>query len=403
MFRLGIKAFVQNIYSNLFIAFQLAFSLLLTILITSSVLSKSELYTPFENILKRNGIVINLHMPQSDNIFYKNQDIDKIYSMYTADGTFAEKGISTAEGKNNIYALSGDLINIYSPMIKNGQWLDKSDNISGKIYGVITENSYGYKLGDIVKVNYVEYSPDDTNFINPIIKSYDIEISGVISDNSKIPNVSGIQTDEDFDFRNFYYNYSSKKDIYPYIFVSYDQLQKNNIPAMQSNFQFAVFDKGEKDLSVVKNNMNAYGTTYLFRDIQTESQRFINSELIKLLPLLICIFTLVIVSSVSISALSVKSQLKSYGIYYLCGSPWNKCLIINLINNLLTEFFSCIIAVILAVLFRLFSSESIIFSFGFYQIAICSVILIFNLLLSFIIPIGLMKRNAPKDIIANYE
>ena len=149
--------------------------------------------------------------------------------------------------------------------------------------------------------------------------------------------------------------------------------------------------------------MNAYGTTYLFRDIQTESQRFINSELIKLLPLLICIFTLVIVSSVSISALSVKSQLKSYGIYYLCGSPWNKCLIINLINNLLTEFFSCIIAVILAVLFRLFSSESIIFSFGFYQIAICSVILIFNLLLSFIIPIGLMKRNAPKDIIANYE
>ena len=46
MIKYGIKEFIRNIYSNIFIAVQLAVTLIIAIASVSSVLSRTELYAP---------------------------------------------------------------------------------------------------------------------------------------------------------------------------------------------------------------------------------------------------------------------------------------------------------------------------------------------------------------------
>lgn len=63
-----------------------------------------------------------------------------------------------------------------------------------------------------------------------------------------------------------------------------------------------------------------YGRVFDFEDFRENSLVYINGQLIKLVPMLICVIVLVIVSSVSASAVNIKKRLGDYGIYYLCGA-----------------------------------------------------------------------------------
>ena len=52
MIKYGFKEFVRNIYSNIFIAVQLAVSFLIAAAAVSSVLSRTEMYTPMKEFFR---------------------------------------------------------------------------------------------------------------------------------------------------------------------------------------------------------------------------------------------------------------------------------------------------------------------------------------------------------------
>jgi hypothetical protein len=126
--------------------------------------------------------------------------------------------------------------------------------------------------------------------------------------------------------------------------------------------------------------------------------------MIKLMPLLICIFVLVAVSSVSLSALRAKKNLKLYGIYYVCGSKWNNCILINLINNTITSVAGVLTALIAVNIIKIKGLlANTVFTFGGVQLLFVLAVILLNLLISMLMPIGIMRRNTPKEILTNNE
>ena len=143
-----------------------------------------------------------------------------------------------------------------------------------------------------------------------------------------------------------------------------------------------------------------YGRVFDFEDFRENSLVYINGQLIKLVPMLICVIVLVIVSSVSASAVNIKKRLGDYGIYYLCGAKWNAYIKIDLVCDLMTAVMAAAIAVCISNVLTMseFMGNTVI-SFGWLHLIGCVCIVILNILISLLIPGVIMRRNTPNEIL----
>ena len=147
---------------------------------------------------------------------------------------------------------------------------------------------------------------------------------------------------------------------------------------------------------------NGYGLT--FTDFNRNNQKYVTEEIARILPLMVCIFILLIVSTVSLNGLSVKSQLKSFSIYYILGAKWRQCITINFISSIITSVIAIIIAATAANVINLMGLWSFtVVQFGTVQLLSCLIVIIINLLASLILPIAIIKSNTPKEIITSTE
>ena len=112
--------------------------------------------------------------------------------------------------------------------------------------------------------------------------------------------------------------------------------------------------------------------------------------------MLICVIVLVIVSSVSASAVNIKKRLGDYGIYYLCGAKWNAYIKIDLVCDLMTAVIAVCISNVLTM--SKFMGNTVI-SFGWLHLIGCVSIGILNILISLLIPGVIMRRNTPNEIL----
>jgi hypothetical protein len=408
MIKLGIKEFQRNISSNIFIILQLAATIILTVAIVSSVQSRSIYYKPFADMLDKDGVVLKTSAT-SDNeqSIEELSGVDSACLSYMADGIFSTDGTPKHEGSNYPTALNDEYIKRLSPDMKSGKWLSDVDcTEQGKIYGVITDDGIT-KTGDTVLLSVGYYDESDTAFENILYETYEIEIVGVIRDGAKILDVSNSFKKTEYDYRNLYHDYSFKQDVNPVLFVPYSQMNLPHLSGILKGVQIVNFKENlsESEKNDLKTQLGQYGTVIDdTKNINERSLKYINGEMIKLMPLLICIFVLVAVSSVSLSALRAKKNLKLYGIYYVCGSKWNNCILINLINNTITSVAGILTALIAVNIIKIKGLlANTIFTFGGVQLLFVLAVILLNLLISMLMPIGIMRRNTPKEILTNNE
>ena len=433
MIKYGLKEFVNNIYSNIFIAIQLAVTLVIAIARVSSVLSRTEFYTPVKNIINQEkGFFILSADDQaifSDGIS-KEKSIDKIISPYTVNYlhyNFEDQYIKDknyeyiySEKPNYITCLSDEFANIYKPEMLDGKWItDYRPKNNNEIYGVITENTI-YKLNDTITAVTTKIKgkadPKDEFYDeeDPYVYEYvpiKIKIVGVVKEKAKIFGLSPRNTTYSAHTINFNDLYSTfdKEDTDNTKLILSENVVKNLGLDYYYSDKYIIKLKdniSDNEMSEIEMNMknNAAGELTPLNELMSNSLDYVNGELIKLLPIFICALILVIVSSVSISALNTKKKMRYYGIMYVCGSRWKSCLIINLINSILTIIMSVIITVLAFNIFKYTSLlENNIFNFGNIQIIVCMIILLINLIFSFIMPLIIMSHNTPKEILSSNE
>ncbi len=133
--------------------------------------------------------------------------------------------------------------------------------------------------------------------------------------------------------------------------------------------------------------------------VYDNSMQYIYQQMYTLFPIAVCIFILTIISTVSISAIYTKRQLRNYAIFYICGARWRTCALRSLKNSAITCGIASILAAAVLIVGKLTFFKETVISFGWWHFGVCALVIILYLALSMIMPLAIIGSNEPKEVL----
>lgn len=403
MLRLGIKEFFRRIYTNIFTALQLAVVFLILLSIVSSVQSRIKLYMPVKDYLEGDG-VYSIGLSINNNIVNENDmkkeypEVESVLCSYTPNASF-----SSGYDDGKFISYTDEIINMYAPELKTGKWFSQYDLSGDTVYGIANYGS-GIALNDTIKITSVTYDQkSDPTFTHPIEKNCNVKIIGILDEKAQVFGADTYLTEND-DYRNLYCNYDDSSK--PLLLLSQSQLSRNGIEyTINQNKQIIRYKNGLSDEQIKNINKKFNSIGYITLDkFKSASKLYVYEQIIKLLPLLICIVLLVIVSTVSISALNVKGGLRTYSIFYVCGSNRAQCLGVCLVNSILTAAMAVVISIVVMNIGSLSGLlGGTVIKTSIIGIFACAAAFIIQIACSMIMPVSLMSKGTLNDNLSSNE
>lgn len=389
MLALGFKEFQRRVFTNLFVALQLAVILVLIISASSVLFYRTSFYSPLKSYIEGEGMYSQIRtealgaMNEKD-IIEKYPVIESIISANAVDAT---------SDFSNLIAYTDNMINIYEPKMKYGKWLSECDLSNGEVYGIVSSKA-NLSVGDTVKITSVQFDEKDYEFKNPKYKDIEIKIVGVVDDNASL-----LCLDDYFSYDDNYKNlYGNVKDIDSLLITSQSQLESKHVGYSISNRKQLIkykSDASQQEIDEMNNLLRGLGPTVDMKEFYDRSQNYFYNQMLKIVPLLICTILLIVVSTISISALNIKNNIKLYSVFYVCGSNRRKCLCLCLFNSILT------VVIGIAITYIIMSISNISGALGQTVIQItnigilmCAVAVVVHIVCSMIMPVVLMNKNS---------
>lgn len=419
MRKYALKEFIRNIKFNVFIIVQLAFVFAMIVFMISSVQQNLRYYLPLKNYLNNDGVYITAGM---NSMFDTGSDKDTLldYSDYFDNalyskqlflaGELSESEIAKSENdfnyipesdnqyEANAYTYYKNVIDLYTPVMADGEWLSKVESYSDEenvLHAVITENDYGLKVGDVYTQGL---------FVNDSgYKNFKIKVIGVMKSGTRSFGMV-----HDYDSRikltakDMYKSYSTEQEGVPLVLFSADELNKYNCYSFISGGAMIKFKDGLSDEEYEKAVESSYGlgTFIEFKEIRENSLKEVKSELIVLTPIIGGIILLVIVSVLSMSAVNTNKQLRNYGIYYMCGCRWKQCTMINALSIFIAEIAAAILAYAGLKFADVFGFlKNTIVTLGVWQLLGCLCVVAITLIAALIMPAVIIGKSTPREII----
>ncbi len=412
--KLSLKEILRNKGYNFFNLLQLTLVLTLIILLISSFMSTLKYYLPMKGILQSKGFMVNISINDfgetviNDQLYSFSDKIDKIYS--TGQEFFELKETSgQLEPGDYINAITLDkaIIKSHKPMMKSGKWLSdiskssKNDELSA----VITKNSLGYTTGSVINTKTKDKKGNE--------KPITIKIVGEIEDGERLfyQSTSAVAADVSArtDFETIaaqYYPYNSSDEEEPYLVITKNELDEKNCMTLTFGTSFVTFDNDatKEELSDAKTKLSQYGQVYNLETVNKKSLRDAKEQAFTIIPMIICILIFLAISSICLSAINTKKQLRNYGILYICGSRWKQCALISVCSTFITTLMAVILTGIVIFLADYFGlSKETVISIGKWQLISCCAVLLFNFIISLIMPFTIIGRTSPREIVKSND
>lgn len=398
MLSLGFKEFQRRIFTNLFVAFQLAVIFVLIISASSVLFYRTSFYSPLEIYIEGEGVYSQIKTEALGAM--KESDIKEKYPVI--ESIISANAVDATSNFSNLISYTDDMINIYEPKIKSGKWLSKCDLSADTVYGVVNSKSR-LSVGDRIKITSFRYDENDFKFENPIYEDVEILITGILDDNADV-----LCLDEYFSYDDDYRNmYGNVKDVDSLLIMSQSQLDRKQVGCGISNRKQLIKYKSnasQQEIDGMNNLLRGLGPTVDMKDFYDKSQNYFYNQILKIVPLLICAVLLIVVSTISISALNIKNNIKLYSVFYVCGSNRRQCLTLCLFNSILTV----LIAVAIAYIVMNVSNISGILKQTVIQITdsgllMCAAAVLIHLGCSMIMPVALMSKGSLRENLKNDE
>lgn len=399
------KSLKNNIVMNLFLMLQLAAAMIITAIMISLLCIRYTAYKPYEQYLNKNGFMIHYsgHAGKSmfvnsiDDYFekesFRNQfpNADSVFSCYRLLVYF-----SSSESTEMI-SLDDELINSYRPNMKSGRWLEPSVYGDNCIEAVVTDNPYGWVSGDVIQM-YSGTTPDKT----PV----NVKIVGILEDGARIPIGNRINSDTP-NYNQIYNNYSYKVEQRPLILFSHSALQSAGGSIFQQfvgDLSFVLYPN-DTDRSIIESDKEkashfGFCTIYDLNECYENSKTYLVSQIMYYLPIVLILFLLIVSSTFSCTALSVRRRLYDYAVFSITGLPWKKCAYVNFIQSVMISFGSvCFSVIALQFLPYIKMQTAVTVIWNRYSIIGELLIIIIHLLIAMIIPWIVVHKHTPKEIL----
>jgi hypothetical protein len=390
-FKLGYNSFQKNKIINSFIILEITLAMIISIIMTSSILSRFKYYTPFKDYFESKGVfsvfgsAINNDYPIISTGYFKNslKKVESIAGCYSP-------WLDSKEFSFNYISYDDEIINKFIPSLANGRWINNTPEVCE---AVISPNNENIKVGDTINLFYDN-------------KEVPIKIVGMLNNNAKIVGISGMfgsEYDEKFNYNSFYSTYNTEFEGKPLLIVSKNMSNIGYQVSYPALIKYSD-DITEKEIEENHKILSSIQQGFLLGEnmevIKENSKADLFREMLTLLPIIISVISLTIISSISVSALSTKKQLRNYTIYYICGSRWKNCVLINACQSLITIAYATLGTIVtIAVIIRTGLSEKFIFTINPTTIFFSSLILIVYFLISMILPVLIIRKTTPVTIL----
>ncbi len=385
---------------KVFEVIQLAAVLSMLVLIVSVIISRYSLYTPFEKYFERKGYLAE---PENTLSYSDAFNSFNVQSMMCYESGF------TTDGKNfGGISYCDEMIDAYKPPMVKGKWLDETDETfenAGYIPAVITSCGGRYDIGDVITFDFIENGEDGEEIFKSHIQ---YKIVGILKDKVSIVGYKlfNIET------KNVPLLNKDYRDIYG---VFSDSFEDNDILLTRTSDFLAAYDsdsgllKGpqificdnmtdEEFKSFEKELQKGFAHMQLSQ-VKENSLSYIYQQMYTLFPIAVCIFILTVISTVSISAIYTKRQLRNYAIFYICGARWRTCALRSLKNSAITCGIAAAISALVLIVGKLTLLKETVISFGVWHLAVCALVIVLYLALSMIMPLAIIGSNEPKEVL----
>ena len=382
---------------KLFEVLQIAAVLAIMIMITSAITARYEMYASFSDMIERKGLMLTL-----DNFDVYPEQLEEVLG---GKEYIANQFSNTYDGDTPIdgIAYSDEYINAYKPPLQDGVWLDEAGFTyadSGYIPVVVTSCGGRYKVGDVIE-NDIIMSYDENNEPADVI-NVKYKIIGVLRDKVNIAGYSYDQTrrgnfadlysvfSDDFEDNDWFLSkisdeyacFGANGCLHGQVFIYCDGMSDDEIAQLKSDI---VYEVGAVPVELSQ--------------VYDSSMQYIYEQMYTLFPIAVCIFILTIISTVSISAIYTKRQLRNYAIFYICGARWRTCALRSLKNSAITCGIAAAISAIVLIVGKLTLLKETVISFGWWHIAVCAGVIVLYLALSMIMPLMIIGSNEPKEVL----
>lgn len=433
--------FKKHIFFNIVIIIQLSIMIGIIISLTGAVESRLERYLPVRDFLTSDGYFCSGTFTDQIKTQVRSElkGVRDIHTIATT-AMFTEDGAADPEFSAYIY--DDQILQLYSPTLAEGEWLERYKNYTNDaIPIVISNNGCNYKTGDKIKLScYLNDSDEMGSFLFYVV--------GVINDNADFifcNNNEMLDKDSaDMMYCSFTYNRidemidqglseeearqalddelktqnemmdyfndigverSATANIYntPIAFMRESDVKKLNlyltVHTLMITMENGLSDQDQYDnLFSLKNTIQSCDQIAANRKLNENCLTKINLQLASAFPLIIISLTLILLSAVSIGAISTMQQLKTFGIFYINGSKWISCIRVSIYNSVMICIPSLIITYA-ALFFIKKKFPNITIIFGMFENASAFAVVILFILLSMIIPLSILRRKTAKEIL----
>lgn len=419
-FRLAISFLSKRWLFTLIIIIEIAALLVLTNVMIATVHSKQMIYEPYKKILSENGVMLDVS--NLDIMECENEDIKPFLETWPDKKSvkgYLEKRLSVKiycndslsfwnmTGPRSVmykdrgntlsyYLLDGDILSEMSFPLSCGRWPSVERNSDGEIE-IVVSGGTDAQLGSV--------------YDTPAGK---MRVVGILTDSTYKPigsdvDRTGMEPGID---RDSIFNYCLPFDINtnlggPFAVASKSAFgeEKDGYNIIPHSLWFVSYGDLSDDEAIasVTAYLNTVGSVQYGQTLGTiaeETERQINDIYYRMMPIIITAAIMVLSGMIGSTAIMMLRQIKSFGIFLLCGCRKRDCLYIASLETGIIISIAAIAAYAgLFIMKKLGYDYLIGLSFGADNIILSAIMILMLFVLSMIMPLGMIRSVSPFSII----
>ena len=401
---------------TLIIVIETAALLILTNTMIATVISKNMLYEPYRAILEKNGVVVdasNLNMMECSNediapFLEKYPDTKSVINFlekkldvkvhYSEQLSFVKqigpRSVMCLDKGNTLfyYLLDKEILSELKFPLSCGRYPSEDRNGNGEIEIIISG-------GTDAELNSVYDTPAGK-----------MRVVGILTDNTYKPVGNTVDRDgmEQGGDRDSIFNcclpFDSQTNLGgPFAIAAKgvfpeDNNGYNNIP---NSIWFVTYKDNisEAESERITEYLSTVGTIQKNQTLSTmkeETEKQINDIYYRMMPIIITAVIIVLSGLIGSAAVSTLRQVRTFGIFFLCGCRKKDCIIIVCIEMMITLLISALLALAGIIAMQHYGFEYLIgLTFGWMNVFISAILLLVLFVLSLILPFGIIRASSP--------
>lgn len=340
--KMGIGGVSKKIWLSIFLLL-----VVITVIVASNVLvcnmnSKEMLYEPFKYLMDKQGVIYSgdpvLEDSEGDDLKYFRKIESKFKGDFTPHRIYTRTSLLKLNANRSLdVRVLGFENEFYEGMnmpLSEGSWNIMSED-GEYVECVICPNRFGVGVGSLLT---------EKNSSSGQTLTY--KVVGVLSNPTYMPDSSCFSNGCDTFFESYDVTKQSIDSPDLFMYVNGKKLSEYAGTGLAVG-EFITYDNGVSPQIFKHNNtvLDRKGFYYSIEEFKINSETYVMKLQKRFLPVFIGVMFVVMIGIVSASMIQTMSQMRQFGVFYLCGSSRAKCILISIIGNFITYIVGVIIAI----------------------------------------------------------